>query len=111
MHAARWVALAVALVASCGSPQEAAWPKSAGTTPVKDWKEDGGDSLEPRSGAVEVESGGARDPQPDAAPAGVLEPGATRDGGIDGDGGGDRDGGADALVDGELTIDVNAPPP
>jgi len=42
----------VVAAGACGSaalPSGPAWPKSAGTVAVEDWKDDGGESLEPRT--------------------------------------------------------------
>ena len=43
--------LVLALLVACGKPAASsgpAWPKSAGWEPVEDWKEDGGESIEPQ---------------------------------------------------------------
>ena len=66
-------ALATALatsLAGCAcakASDQAGWPKSAGTDPVEDWRDDGGHSLEPRAAAVAVEQSKDKQPEPAAS--------------------------------------------
>jgi hypothetical protein len=60
------------LLAACGKPAASsgpAWPKSAGWEPVEDWKEDGGESIEPRN----ADDVAAIESSDDPVPAGSTE--------------------------------------
>lgn len=69
-------ALAAALLlASCGGNRGPAWPKSAGAVTVDEWKEDGGESIEPQaSRATAIERSAEPTPEVKVAEAPAAPP-------------------------------------
>ncbi len=59
------LAILVALAACAGTGSGPRWPESAGTVPVEEWQDDGGQSLAPRAGTPAVEAAADRRAEPD----------------------------------------------
>lgn len=66
---------AALLLTACGGNRGPAWPKSAGTVAVEEWKEDGGESIEPQTAsATAVERSAEPTPEVKVAEAAPAAP-------------------------------------
>jgi hypothetical protein len=50
------VAAIVTITVNGCTPAQLPWPKSAGTVPVQDWRDDGGESLAPKAAGTAASS-------------------------------------------------------